>query len=83
MRLVTTHCSGFVNVHDKSKNFWIIPDTKVVLTDYLWLGSGWSGRGHPGPWIILSPLPSPQSDLLVVMSDIVDGLLAILASNLE
>ena len=56
----------------------LFPDTKVVLTDYLLVRAG-----PPGSQAYLQPAWPPGSDLLLVMSDIVDGLLAILASNLE
>ena len=58
----------------------LFPDTKVVLTDYLLVRAG-----PPGSSAYLQPGLAwpPRSDLLLVMSDIVDGLLAILASNLE
>lgn len=59
----------------------LFPDTKVVLTDYLRLGGGGQGGATRLPG--LSPAWPHNSDLLLVMSDIVDGLLAILASNLE
>ena len=64
----------------------LFPDTKVVLTDYLRLGGGGQGGatyGHPAPRLISSLASPPHSDLLTVMSDIVDGDMAILASNLE